>query len=71
MKVLAILILAVMIIFASVCFLAFCMCAANASLGGDLAASERVLWAIAAVVALGSIVGMAKLIRHLNRSIGL
>ena len=71
MKVLAILILSLMIIVASFCFLAFCMCAADASLGGHATAGERILWAVSAVLALGSVIGMAKLIRKLNRSIGL
>ncbi len=71
MKVLAILILSLMIIITSLCFVAFCMCAAGASVAEPPTAGERALWAIAAVVALGSIIGMAKLARKLNRSIGL
>jgi hypothetical protein len=71
MKVLAIIALSLLSIFASLCFLAFCMCAADNSLGGHLSAGERVSWAIAALVALGSIIGMVRLIRKLNRSMGL
>jgi hypothetical protein len=71
MKVLAILILSLLIIVASLSFVAFCFCAAGASVAEPPTAGERALWAIAAVVALGSIIAMAKLIRRLNRSIGL
>jgi hypothetical protein len=71
MKVLAIIILSVMIIAVSLCFLAFCMCAIAGGMYGHATANERALWVIAAVVALGSIIAMAKLVRKLNRSIGL
>ncbi|MBI3474387.1 MAG: hypothetical protein HY010_01545 [Acidobacteria bacterium] len=71
MKVLAILILSLLIIVASLFFLAFCLCAADVSLGGHASVGERILWAIAAVLALGGIIGMVKLARKLNRSIGL
>jgi len=71
MKGLAIFALSILIIIASLCFVAFCMCAAGASVAEPPTASERALYAIAAVVALGSIIGMVKLIGRLNRSTGL
>ena len=71
MKTLAILILSLMIIVASLCFVAFCFCAAGASVAEPPTAGERALWAIAAGVALGSIIAMARLARKLNRSNGL
>ena len=71
MKALAILALSLMIIVASLCFVAFCMCAAGASVAEPPTTGERALYGIAALVALGSTVGMARLIRKLHRSIGL
>lgn len=71
MKGLAILILSFMIIVASLCFLAFCTCAVAGGMYGHATAGERALWVIAALVALGSIIAIAKLIRKMNRSVGL
>ena len=71
MKAIAIVVLSLLTIIASLCFLAFCMCAVAGGMYGHATAGERALWAIAAVVALASIIGMAKLIRRLNRNIGL
>ena len=71
MRVLAILCLSLLIIVASLFFFAFCMCAANASVDGHLSAVERVEYASAALAVLGGIIGTVKLIRKLNRTIGL
>ena len=71
MRVLVILCLSLLIIVASLFFFAFCMCAADARVGGHLSAVERVEYATAALAVLGGIIGMARLIRKLNRTIGL
>jgi hypothetical protein len=47
------------------------MCAADANVGGHLSAVERLEYATAALAVLGGIIGMARLIRKLNRTIGL
>jgi hypothetical protein len=71
MRGLAIVLLSIVIIIASLCFIAFCLCAADVSVAAHLSAGERVSYAIGALVALGSIIGMVKLIRKLNNEIGL
>ncbi len=68
MKVLAIFALSILLIIASLSLLGL-MCAA--SLGGDLSAGEKAWYTVGALVALGSIIGIVKLIGKVNRSIGL
>ncbi len=67
MRVLAILGLSILLIIASFCCLVFFMCAASS--GGNLGAGEKVWYAVGVLVALGSIIGIVKLIGKVNRSL--
>ena len=71
MKALAIVALSLIVIFSTILFLMLSTCAiGGATIGGSLGVGERVGYAIAALATLGCIIGIVKLIRKLNRSIG-